>query len=110
MNIGRRLFTLTSFRTFGHGDAETRDIEAAGTIFQLRAIMSFLINDRLGIALELNETGLMQWDLESKDFSVPMEPEEIRNVKPIVGARACSEDEARAYMKAKDNAQQPPTP
>ena len=72
--------------------------------------MSFWINDRLGIAFESNEGGFFVWDSGERSFYAPMSWQEIQTLKPSVGARSCSEDEAFAYMKAKDSTQQPHTP
>lgn len=70
--------------------------------------MSYWINDRLGIAFETNEGGIVLWDSTQKDFASVMPSEEIKASNPCLDSRRCGEDEAFAYMEAKDNAQQPP--
>ena len=72
--------------------------------------MSFWINDRLGIAYDVNEGGTRLWDAKLKDFCKAVSSEERRIVTRYADIRPCSEDEAFAYMEAKDNAQQAHTP
>ena len=67
--------------------------------------MSFWINDRAGIAYERTEGGLAKWNSKSASFNVLMSAAE----REAAGAyspetRRVSEDEAEAFMLAKDSA------
>ena len=64
--------------------------------------VSYWINDRLGIAFESNEGGIVLWDSTQKDSAGSMPSEEIKASNPCMDCRRCSEDEAFAYMEAKD--------
>lgn len=66
--------------------------------------MAFWINDRAGIAYESTEGGLTKWNSESASFNVLMSFEEMRSLRPRIGSRRVSEDEAEAFMLAKDSA------
>ena len=64
--------------------------------------MSFFINKRLGIAFESTEGGLAKWNPESASFDLLMTLSELNSLRPRDGCRQCSEDEADAYMRAKE--------
>lgn len=64
--------------------------------------MSYWINDRLGIAFESNEGETRLWDAETQDFCKALPSAELRALNPWLDCRRCSEDEAFAYMEAKD--------
>ena len=64
--------------------------------------MSFWINDRAGIAYESTEGGLAKWNSESASFNVLMSRDEISSL--MFPRKRVSEDEAEAFMLAKDSA------
>ncbi len=63
--------------------------------------MSFWINERLGIAYESTEGGLAKWNSEDDDFTSSFSLEERKSLRPIIGSRSCTCDEAKAFMRSK---------
>lgn len=60
----------------------------------------FRINEKLGVALESTEAGLMTFDIKSGDFTMPITPE-LNAIFFKEGCKRSNADEAEDFARAR---------